>query len=694
MHPQTRILRIERLCDRALLDGAGLGVSDPLPWFDPSTLTYSFAPDGTVIANEASSLFDLLSPLGDASWPQQVDAAFHAWLEPLGTTIHRATDSGQPFGVAGRTQGDVRFGDVRIGAIPLSDSVLATSIPHSAMVQGSWAGDILLNSNASWSDPQQLFAVMVHEFGHVLGLDHSSDPTSVMFIHGVHDIDTPSPDDIQALRDLYAGIEFDHGEGSPSDGDRIDEFVQDNLPPEIVDAVSLQPAVGSTLRYATNGSFAIGSDSVAFRLQPTSDRTDGLENMTIVVRTISPIADDFQLAVHDELGRRIDSKVIHHGRDALIVQVAEKIDPRESFYVALRRPIGTTVQAFELVADVSPRLRLSRDIGRVRLDEQSPVVDMPLSVRSSRLIHLHVDHDHVRTDTSNVIVQLLDATDRVITQILLPTNASRSAPLTFVEPGEYRIRFLASRPDTNTSIADIRLAVFVDELSLDVGPSIIDPTDLPFTACDEPTIDPTLCTFYEPVIVGTPVVPDPIPEYVEPVIEPWFEYSCYDYQPDDFEWVLLNDLPWWQFYIVSCRGVVPTNPTPTNPTPTNPTPTNPTPTNPTDTPATGRSPGQNPRNAFDTSNDQQVTPLDALIVINALAGRRAGSLTAFNFQTTSFLDVNGDYLITPLDALLVINELGRQQLAGEIAAPWDRFPPSGVSIDDEETEDLFSFRIF
>ena len=78
------------------------------------------------------------------------------------------------------TQGDTRFGDVRIGAVPLTDNVMAESIPNNLLTQGSWAGDIVLNANAPWSDLHQVFSVALHEFGHVLGMEHSSDPASPM----------------------------------------------------------------------------------------------------------------------------------------------------------------------------------------------------------------------------------------------------------------------------------------------------------------------------------------------------------------------------------------------------------------------------------------------------------------------------------------------------------------------------------
>ena len=63
---------------------------------------------------------------------------------------------------------------------------------------------------------------------------------------------------------------------------------------------------------------------------------------------------------------------------------------------------------------------------------------------------------------------------------------------------------------------------------------------------------------------------------------------------------------------------------------------------------------QNPVVGLDVNNDNSVTTLDALVVINDLIAN-SNHAVASKFTGTNYIDVNGDGQVTPLDALQVIN---------------------------------------
>ena len=105
-----RALALECLEGRSLLDGNGL------LWPDVSRLTISFAPDGTDIAGQPSSLLGTLSNFDTSPWQSAVLRGFQTWAQHTRTDISLVPDDGSPFGVMGARTGDTRFGDIRVGA--------------------------------------------------------------------------------------------------------------------------------------------------------------------------------------------------------------------------------------------------------------------------------------------------------------------------------------------------------------------------------------------------------------------------------------------------------------------------------------------------------------------------------------------------------------------------------------------------
>jgi hypothetical protein len=77
---------------------------------------------------------------------------------------------------------------------------------------------------------------------------------------------------------------------------------------------------------------------------------------------------------------------------------------------------------------------------------------------------------------------------------------------------------------------------------------------------------------------------------------------------------------------------------------------------------------QNSANPLDVNGDGQVTPLDALTVINALNQQGAGSLGTPPLGAHSYLDVMGTGALSPLDALMIINALNARPTAGAAVA--------------------------
>jgi predicted Zn-dependent protease len=199
---RSRKLTLEALEDRTV--PATFGV----PWPNPAHLTLSFAPDGTMVGNQPSQLFHLLNASAPtAAWQGTILRAFQDWAATTNLNLSVVPDSGDPLGTVGPIQGDPRFGDIRITAVPLPADVVGVAIPFD-VTAGSWAGDVELNSNYLFgvngsAGAYDLLTVALHEAGHSLGIDDGTDPASPMNTTYVGTRTGLTAGDIGAVQALY-----------------------------------------------------------------------------------------------------------------------------------------------------------------------------------------------------------------------------------------------------------------------------------------------------------------------------------------------------------------------------------------------------------------------------------------------------------------------------------------------------------
>ncbi len=204
-------LRLTRLEDRHTPAQFGT------PWADPMHLTLSFAPDGTpAVGGAVSELTAALdAQMPRAAWQGAILRAVQTWAEAAGVNVGVTTDGGQVFGATGPAQGDPRFGDIRVGGLPMAYE-LAEATPPDATLAGTLAGDIVINTAAAFT-PESLYRVALHEVGHALGLPPSGDPASVMF-NTFNATTTLSASDVAALRGMYGSRPADQYEGATGNG--------------------------------------------------------------------------------------------------------------------------------------------------------------------------------------------------------------------------------------------------------------------------------------------------------------------------------------------------------------------------------------------------------------------------------------------------------------------------------------------
>ncbi len=213
MKTRTMILRAE------ILEGRCTPTTLGNPWPDASHLTLSFAPDGTQVGSHTSNLFQSLNAIAPTkTWEMEILRAFQIWATKANINLSVVADDGSPFGTTGAIQSDARFGDIRIAAWPSGSGEGGVATPFE-IDAGSWSGDVQINSSTAFSvagsaGVYDLFSVMVHEAGHVFGLDHYPDPSCVMFEDYVGTRAGLSAVDLATIQGLYGTRTPDAFEGA------------------------------------------------------------------------------------------------------------------------------------------------------------------------------------------------------------------------------------------------------------------------------------------------------------------------------------------------------------------------------------------------------------------------------------------------------------------------------------------------
>ncbi len=178
-------------------------------WPSPQVITIGFVPDGANLGgvyNDINAVFNNSVYIG-SQWQAQILKAAQSWAQKSNINFVLISDNGGDFGSGDYQQGDPAMADIRISGYNFGNSSLATAFLPPPVNNFSVAGDIMFNTSVQFRVGQgtDLFSVAAHEFGHALGLDHTtSGATSVMwgYYNGVKT--ALSTDDTNGIRNIYS----------------------------------------------------------------------------------------------------------------------------------------------------------------------------------------------------------------------------------------------------------------------------------------------------------------------------------------------------------------------------------------------------------------------------------------------------------------------------------------------------------
>jgi hypothetical protein len=183
-------------------------------WPNPQLVTISFAPDGTQLSSAVgtpitSNLFGAFNAKfgSTAAWENQILRAAQVWAQQTNINFSVVSDNGAPSGSGLYDQGNPGFGDIRIGGYVFGNSTLAVCYQPPPVNNTSVAGDITFNTGQAFNigTTYDLFTVAAHEFGHALGMDHSSASTSAIMYPSYTGMKSGlTSDDIAGIRNIYS----------------------------------------------------------------------------------------------------------------------------------------------------------------------------------------------------------------------------------------------------------------------------------------------------------------------------------------------------------------------------------------------------------------------------------------------------------------------------------------------------------
>jgi Matrixin len=272
---------LEGLEDRVLLY-SDLGDQ----WTYSSRITFSIMPDGTNIGGVPSTMFQTLNAkFSTPAWVEQILVAASLWESATNANLALVSDSGAPVATPGDQQDDPRFGDIRIGMIPLSPGVLAETFLPPPSNGGTDAGDILLSSSVNWqiNSSYDLQTVVAHEFGHALGLGESGVSTAVMY--GTYNAIKQSltSDDIAGIQSIYGTPQFDQFN---TGGQRDSSYHT---------AANINAYIGSNAQIAIPGlDITTMGDSEWFYVNVPSNTT-GTMSVSVQSSNLSSLSPEFQI---------------------------------------------------------------------------------------------------------------------------------------------------------------------------------------------------------------------------------------------------------------------------------------------------------------------------------------------------------------------------------------------------------------
>ena len=431
-----------------------------LSWADTSQLTLSFAADGTDIAGEPSQLHAMFDSIARRSqWQSAVLNGFQTWAEQTGSNVGVVPEHEPlPFGVLGPRTGDTRFGDIRLGARPLASNVMAIAVAHDTIVSGTWSGDVIFNSNATFDGLGEVYTVALHEAGHVFGLKNNDDPNSPM--NDQAGSLTPTAEDIADVQRLHGQRTADQNEGLHGN-----DNWRTATPLELRVAPHAGNLVAST--HLVYGDITHAKDVDVFSLAVPAT-ADGRVRVRLQTRRVSLLAPS--LRVTNAAGAELASTQSNRVGGGTVEILIDDVQPEATYFLEVaaaddtRFDVGgySLITAFDVSMDVPTDEAVISDLATLKIREFT----------QQQLQDMLADREYKIDGRENI-------TDDILTAVNLPPDGgfelySRYEAIGTITSGRDVDFFSFSaapitdqaKPYLNLSVRSLRLGALIPEVSI------------------------------------------------------------------------------------------------------------------------------------------------------------------------------------------------------------------------------------
>jgi hypothetical protein len=211
-------------------------------WPNPAVITITFVPDGTNLGGVTSNLVSSFNSKAALAgrWQTQILQAAQSWAQQTNINFVVVPDDGAPSTSGTDEQGDPSHGDIRIGGYNFGNSSLGSAYQPPPANNFAIAGDINFNTGMTFNigTTYDLFTVAAHEFGHALGMDHtSSGSAAIMWPSYTGKKVGPTADDAAGIRSIYSG-------GAPRS---LDAYYSAGANNSFATAANLNNLIGGTM---------------------------------------------------------------------------------------------------------------------------------------------------------------------------------------------------------------------------------------------------------------------------------------------------------------------------------------------------------------------------------------------------------------------------------------------------------------